>query len=312
LTERLEAKKDALGIADLRSVARPLGTSEAAKDALAKLSLPPAVAEMMIKKRAIDYYVSHAGDVKGHVTRLDFVLAVPPLSPQGIDCVDRITQTIEVELPEELRSGSQFAPSGTAATIRDLRTVTGHDQTRVQILIPAVVLGLLLLVFRRVTLALYLIVSVLFSYLATLGCTYLVFWLLEGDAFLGLDWKVPLFLFTILVAVGEDYNIFLMTRVAEEERTRGPIQGVLHALARTGRIISTCGFIMAGTFASLFAASFLGLKELGFALVVGVLLDTLVVRPILVPTFWIMVQSTRRRASENISETAERHEAIVR
>jgi RND superfamily putative drug exporter len=156
-----------------------------------------------------------------------------------------------------------------------------------------------------VAVSLYLILSVLFSYLTTLGGTFLVFWLFNQEAFAGLDWKVPLFLFTILVAVGEDYNIFLVSRVEEERRTRGPVQGVLSALARTGRIISTCGFIMAGTFAALFAGSFLAMKELGFALAVGVLLDTLVVRPILVPTFLILLQLSSKRAPARVETLGE-------
>ena len=294
LTERLEAKKGSLEIADIRSVAKPLGTTEAAKKALSKLPLPSFMLESVIRQRAVGYYVSQAGELKGHVTRLDVVLATPPLSPQGIEQLDRIEGSLEADLPEGLRQGTQLSFSGPAATIRDLREVTRGDQTRVQVLIPAVVFVLLFIVFRKAAVSLYLILSVLFSYLVTLGATFLVFRLIEGPAFSGLDWKVPLFLFTILVAVGEDYNIFLMTRVEEERRTRGPVQGILSALAKTGRIISTCGFIMAGTFAALFAGSFLGMKELGFALAVGVLLDTLVVRPILVPTFLILLQGRRR------------------
>jgi RND superfamily putative drug exporter len=298
LTDQLVARKSTFGIADVRSVTRPLGSTEAARAALARLPLPPRAAELLVRTRAVGHYVSHAGELTGHVTRLDLVLAAPPFSPQGIECLDRIEHSLETELPDGLREGSQVSFSGTAATIRDLRSVTRGDQTRVQILVPVAVLVLLLIVFRRVTVSLYLILSVLFSYLATLGATYAVFWLLDRDGFTGLDWKVPLFLFTILVAVGEDYNIFLMSRVDEEQRSHGPVEGVLRALARTGRIISTCGFIMAGTFAALFAGSFLAMKQLGFALAVGVLLDTLVVRPILVPTFLILLQRPRPGAAE--------------
>jgi RND superfamily putative drug exporter len=264
-------------------VARPLGTTEAAREALAGLPLPRPLVERLMRELAVHHYVSRTGELKGHVTRLDLVLAVPPLSPPGIEDLDRIEHSLEADLPEGLQ-GSQVGFSGPAATIRDLRAVTRGDQTRVQILVPAAVFALLLIVFRQLVVSLYLIVSVLFSYLATLGGTFLVFWLSHRETFSGLDWKVPLFLFTILVAVGEDYNIFLVSRVEEERKRRGPVQGILYALARTGRIISTCGFIMAGTFAALFAGSFLAMKELGFALAVGVLLDTLVVRPILAGT----------------------------
>jgi RND superfamily putative drug exporter len=277
-------------------VAKPLGVTEAADEALGRLPVPSRLIESVMRQRAIDYYVSRAGEFTGRVTRIDLVLAVLPFSAQGIDYLDRIEKALEVDLPEGLRQGSMVSFSGPPAAIHDLRDVTQRDQQRVQILVPAVVLGLLLIVFRQAVVSLYLILSVLFSYLVTLGATIVVFRLLERDAFSGLDWKVPLFLFTILVAVGEDYNIFLMSRIEEERKTRGPIQGILSALARTGRIISTCGFIMAGTFAALLAGSFLAMKELGFALGLGVLLDTMVVRPILVPTFLLLLQGPSERA----------------
>src|SRR5262249_28651877 len=144
------------------------------------------------------------------------------------------------------------------------------------------------LLLRAVLVPLYLLLSVLFSYLVTLGVSFVVFWLVD-PAFTGIDWKVAIFLFTILIAVGEDYNIFLITRVEEEEREHGPLRGVTEALTRTGPIISSCGIIMAGTFASLLAGSLSEMKQLGFALPFGVLLDTFVVRPVLLPTFLILL-----------------------
>jgi putative drug exporter of the RND superfamily len=142
---------------------------------------------------------------------------------------------------------------------------------------------------------LYLLASVLFSYYATLGVSFLVFWLLDPQGFTGIDWKVAIFLFTILIAVGEDYNIFLLTRVHEEEKRHGPIEGITMALTRTGPIISSCGIIMAGTFGSLLAGSLTEMKQLGFALAFGVLVDTFVVRPILVPAFLIMLGRRKLR-----------------
>src|SRR5581483_6738980 len=114
-----------------------------------------------------------------------------------------------------------------------------------------------------------------------MGVTFIVFMLLDRQGFQGLNWLVPTFLFTILIAVGEDYNIFLITRVEEEQRRVGAVRGVTEALTRTGPIISSCGIIMAGTFGSLMAGHLNEMKQLGFALAFGVLLDTFVVRPIL-------------------------------
>jgi hypothetical protein len=112
----------------------------------------------------------------------------------------------------------------------------------------------LLVLLRRPVLSAYLILTVVFGYLTALGLTYLLFDALETGPFPGLDWKVPFFLFTILVAGEEDYNILLLTRVREEEREHGPTAGVTAAIGKTG-VITNCGLIMAGTFASLFAES---------------------------------------------------------
>src|SRR5262249_60863682 len=111
------------------------------------------------------------------------------------------------------------------------------------------------------------------------------------------------FLFTILVAVGEDYNILLVNRALQERKRFGLIEGMRLALAKTGGAITSCGLIMAGTFATLMLAGLGTLTQIGFALAFGVLVDTFVVRPFLVPAFAIFCWRLRETAAAPKAES---------
>ncbi|MEX1098308.1 MAG: MMPL family transporter [Planctomycetales bacterium] len=284
LTDRLEARREELRIADVRSVAAPLGLNGGDLGFAQRA---------VVRRKAPQYYVSSVAGHAGHVTRVDVVFEDDPFSRDSIGQLETFQETMRSVLPEPL-SGAETTLSyiGSTPSLRDLKHVTDSDQIRIDVLVLAGVFAILVILLRRPAISAYLIVSVFFSYLVTLGVTFVAFWLIDPQ-FAGLDWKVPMFLFTILIAVGEDYNIFLMTRIEEEQELHGPIHGVTVALARTGKIISSCGFIMAGTFSSLLFGTLTGMHQLGFALAFGVLLDTFVVRPILVPAYLILLYSGR-------------------
>jgi RND superfamily putative drug exporter len=312
VTQWLEKHKQDLSIADVRSVVNPLGITPAAERALenekkrieelnraiAAENNPFKKASLMLErsgylkkkeKRTNEFYVSDKGKLKGHVARIDVVFNDDPFSKDSISRLDRL----EEKLQNAMTGGSKLHFLGTTASIRDLKDITGSDQIRIDILVIAGIFLILVILLRRPAVSAYLIVSVFFSYLVTLGVTFTVFYLMDPNGFPGLDWKVPMFLFTILIAVGEDYNIFLMTRIEEEQQKHGPIEGITMALRKTGGIISSCGLIMAGTFSSLMFGSLDGMIQLGFALAFGVLLDTFVVRPILVPAYLILLHQGR-------------------
>jgi RND superfamily putative drug exporter len=146
------------------------------------------------------------------------------------------------------------------------------------LLLIAIILGLLL---RSIFAAGLLLATVVLSFAATLGVCALVFEHVFG--FAGSDAAFPLFAFVFLVALGIDYNIFLMTRVREESLRIGTRAGVIKGLTVTGGVITSAGIVLAATFGVLGVLPLVFLAQLGFAVAFGVLLDTIVVRSLLVP-----------------------------
>jgi RND superfamily putative drug exporter len=230
-------------------------------------------------------YLAQSPQYAGMLTRLDVVTRYDPFSAESIGLLDRLEEELW-SLSDDPNSewyGAEFHFIGTTAGIRDLKRVTESDLALIQQLVPVAVLAVLVVLLRRTWISVYLILTVLLGYCVSIGCTELFFTWLYGDTFVGLDWKVPMFLFVILIAVGEDYNIYLVTRVFEEQSKLGPVEGLRVALVRTGGIITSCGVIMAGTFASMTTGTLRATSELGFALAFGVMLDTCVIRTVLVP-----------------------------
>ncbi len=142
----------------------------------------------------------------------------------------------------------------------------------------AIILAVLL---RALVAPLVLIASVMLSFLCTLGISILFIRYVVGDA--GLDASIPTFAFIFLVSLGIDYTIFLMARVREEARQHGTREGMLRALAATGPVITSAGIILAGTFSVLMTLPVTFTFDLGFMVAVGILLDTFIVRTIMVP-----------------------------
>jgi RND superfamily putative drug exporter len=147
--------------------------------------------------------------------------------------------------------------------------------------ILAVIFVVLAVLLRSLVAPLLLVGTVVLSFFATLGVCALVFDNVFG--FAGADPSFPLFAFVFLVALGIDYNIFLMTRVREESLVHGTRAGTLRGLAVTGGVITSAGVVLAATFSALGVLPLVPFAELGFAVAFGVLLDTLIVRSLLVP-----------------------------
>lgn len=236
-----------------------------------------------IVKQARAFYLSQANEK--YVARLDVVLRTDPFDPRSVDTLKLLQIWLDDELPLLAGHPVRAECYGVTVSARDLATVTERDRGRINLLVLVGIAVILLALVRDPVLALYLLATVLFSYYATLGATTLLAHGWHGRPLGEIDWRVPFFLFTILIAVGEDYNILLLSRALEERKRHGGVEGMRRALAATGGTITSCGLIMAGTFATLVLAGLNTLVQVGFALAFGVLLDTFVVRPILVPAF---------------------------
>ncbi len=186
----------------------------------------------------------------------------------------------------ELRRLAKAADStalvgGTSAVYYDVRQANNRDN---RVIIPIILLVITLILgvlLRSILSAIVLLGTVVLSYFATLGVSALVFNHVFG--FAGGDNSFPLFAFIFLVALGIDYNIFLMSRVREESQKIGTRAGVIKGLTVTGSVITSAGIVLAATFAVLGLLPLVPLAQLGFAVAFGVLLDTIIVRSILVP-----------------------------
>jgi len=176
--------------------------------------------------------------------------------------------------------GADAKVGGLTAMTVDINAANKHDNRLIIPLVLLVVLVILALLLRAVVAPLILIATVVLSFAAALGVSVLMFRHVFG--FAGEDTSFPLYVFVFLVALGIDYNIFLMTRVREEAQQHGPRRGALIGLAATGGVITSAGIVLAGTFAALASLPLVAFAEIGFAVAFGVLLDTLVVRSVLV------------------------------
>ncbi len=179
------------------------------------------------------------------------------------------------------RVSAETVVGGPSAVEADVRDAAGWDSIVIPPIVLLVVLVILIVLLRAVVAPLILVGTVILSFLAALGVGYFVFDVVFG--FPGSDPSLPLFAFVFLVALGVDYNIFLIARAREETLRHGSEQGILRALAVTGAVITSAGIVLAGTFSVLATLPLTFLTEIGFVVAFGVLLDTFLVRSVLVP-----------------------------
>ncbi len=240
----------------------------------------------------------------GRRARIDVIQAERMNSGAAMDQVVDLRRRLAEYLGESRGLEVKASFTGTNADSADIRALTRSDQYRTWVIVPAGVFLILLLALRDPWACMNLVATMLLTYAFALGITHVVFVTGLGDE--GLDWKVPYFLFVLLVAVGVDYNVFLMARLHEEERLNGLHEGIKRAVAATGGLISSAAAITACSFASLLLSPLGSLRQLGFALVVGVTVDAVLVRPVLVPCgHWLMKRGNEPSQSDILVPNAE-------
>ncbi len=212
--------------------------------------------------------------VKDGYAYVEGTLASSADSQAAYDTVDRLRSRVHA-IP-----GADAKVGGGSAVNLDILRASRHDRDLVVPLVLVVVLVILALVLRSLVAPLLLVATVVLSFGAALGVSSLAFNHLFH--FAGADPAFPLWTFVFLAALGVDYNIFLMTRVHEESKRHGTRRGALIGLAATGGVITSAGVVLAGTFAALGTLPLVFITEIGFAVAFGVLLDTFVVRSVLV------------------------------
>jgi RND superfamily putative drug exporter len=267
LAEALPAGE--LAPAEVLVETEPANLDAAARAVAAALEADEAVAVVQPGERSED----------GRIARLRAVLAADPYSDEAVESVAGLRETASAAAAEE---GATALVGGPTAEEADTRETTRRDVALVVPLVLLVIFLILIALLRALVAPLYLIGTVILSFAATMGLAFAAFRFVFDSP--GTDPSLVLFVFVFVSALGIDYNIFLMARVREEAARSDARTGVLVGLERTGGVITSAGLILAGTFLALLLLPLEQLFQLGFAVALGLLIDTFVVRTLLVPS----------------------------
>jgi uncharacterized membrane protein YdfJ with MMPL/SSD domain len=245
--------------------------------------LPSSVTADPQTNQALQLFISD----NGKACRVYIVLDSSPQSNEALTTVEDIRTTIESDLDTPEFSGYQVAVGGTTASLADVRTILDSDFTKVQIVVLCGIFVVFVILLRSLVAPIYLLLTVILSYATTLGLVSWIFQGLLGQD--GISFIVPIVVFVLLVALGADYNIFLMSRVREESETKPTREATRTAAGITGSVITACGIILAGTFAALLVSPIRIMVQVGTAVAIGILIDTFIVRSLVVPAIAALI-----------------------
>lgn len=221
----------------------------------------------------------------GHSIRYLIQTDLNPFSTAAMDQIDAITAAARGAQPNTALADAKVSVVGLPVVLKDTRDYSDHDLRLIIAMTVCIVLLILIVLLRAIVAPLYLIGSVIVSYLAALGIGVIVFQFLLGQE---MHWSIPGLTFVILVAVGADYNMLLISRL-REEAVLGVRSGVIRTVASTGGVITAAGLIMAASMYGLVFASLGSVVQGAFVLGTGLLLDTFLVRTVTVPAIAVLV-----------------------
>ena len=249
--------------------------NDAASSNMAGFSIPAEVLGAVEFQKAAEAFVSP----DGHSVRYLVQTKLNPFSPEAMDQVNTISDIARGAQPNTMLSDATISMGGFPAALRDTRDYYEHDIRFIIVVTLIIVTLVLMLLLRSLIAPLYLVGSVVVSYFAAIGVGVAVFQLLLGQQ---LHWSVPPLAFVVLVAVGADYNMLFVSRMRDDS-PHSVRFGIIRALGSTGGVITAAGLIFAASMAGLLFSSIGIVVQGGFVIGVGILLDTFVVRTILVP-----------------------------
>ena len=218
----------------------------------------------------------------GTTSRLDVSLMGDPYSEKALTVIEDIRSIIQSTINSQSITGVEVLVGGDTAVQLDTKTVIDEDTRLLAPLILFAILCVLILIQRSFVAPLYLLFSVIISYAATFGISIFIFQDILNHT--GVAYSNGIWIFVFLVALGADYNIFVIARIKEETERLGFKEGIAVAVGKTGGVVTSAGIILASTFAVLTTLPLRDVFQLGMAVMLGVLIDTFVVRTLLVPS----------------------------
>ncbi len=229
------------------------------------------------------------------VMRFEILIDYLPFSPEAMSLIEKVEQLARQHVADDYAGENEvrILLGGPTPYVLSVREVVNQDQIRVMILATIVIALIVFIMVRDLPLTLFMLLSTWLTFGACLALSEFFFVHVLGEG--GLDYKVRIIVFVIVVAVGQDYNLFLISRLMQEPAELDDREAARRAIVRTGSVISSCGLIMAATLGSLGAGGLTLLRQIGFTLAAGILIDTFFVRPLLVPSFILVARGRRVR-----------------